>query len=115
MYTEPKMASKQDSARVTCGFSRPMQLRTWGQALRYLATLLVLPLSIAILPRQATADSPPVGIETRVGWTTSKIVGSPEAPLPYTTERVLPNLQFNHCVDLTTAPGSDRLFVVEQF
>lgn len=76
--------------------------------------LLMLPMCVAILPRQATADSPQVGLETRVAWTTSQIVGSPEVPLPYTTERVFPNLQFNHCLDVTTAPGSDRLFVVEQ-
>src|SRR5690554_5533259 len=115
MYTESKMASKQDSAPMTWGFSRAVQLRTWGQLMQCLATLLIFPLSFTNLPRQATADSPPVGLQTRVEWTTSKIVGSPEAPLPYITQRVLPKLQFNQCLDLTTAPGSDRLFVVEQF
>lgn len=95
--------------------SKPLQPnRTWSRAMRCSLILLMLPMCLANLPRQATADSSAVGIETRVAWTTSQIVGSPETPLPYITERVFPNLQFNHCLDVTTAPGSDRLFVVEQ-
>lgn len=50
----------------------------------------------------------------RTAWTTSRITGSPERPLPYMTERVFPALKFNQCLDLTAAPGSQRLFVVEQ-
>jgi uncharacterized repeat protein (TIGR03806 family) len=60
------------------------------------------------------ADSPQVGIEKRVAWTTSRISGSSEPPLPYVTERAFPALKFNQCLDITTPPGSDRLFVVEQ-
>lgn len=63
---------------------------------------------------QAQSATESVGIERRVAWTTSRITGSPEAPLPYLTERVFPALKFNNCLDITTAPGSDRLFVVEQ-
>lgn len=55
-----------------------------------------------------------VGIEARVPWTASRIQGTPEPPLPFTTRRAYPALQFNKCLDITTAPGSDRLFVVEQ-
>jgi len=55
-----------------------------------------------------------VGIETRTPWTLSRIVGSPEPPLPFVTERVFPAIKFNNCLDITSAPGSDRLFVVEQ-
>lgn len=50
----------------------------------------------------------------RPAWTTSRIVGSPEPPSPYKTERAYPELKFNKCLDITTAPGSERLFVVEQ-
>jgi len=66
------------------------------------------------LSRCSMADPPKVGIETRIPWTTSKITGSPEPPLPFVTEQVFPALKFNQCLDITTAPGSDRLFVVEQ-
>ena len=41
-------------------------------------------------------------------------MGSPDPPLPYTTERAFPALKFNQCLDITHPPGSDRLFVVEQ-
>jgi uncharacterized repeat protein (TIGR03806 family) len=59
-------------------------------------------------------DGSMVGIEKRVAWTTSRITGSPEVPLPYVTERAFPALKFTNCLDLTKAPGSDRLFVAEQ-
>jgi len=62
----------------------------------------------------ARADAPIVGSDQRMAWTTSRISGSPELPLPYVTERAFPALQFNKCLDLTTASGSERLFVVEQ-
>ncbi|MBI2478207.1 MAG: PQQ-dependent sugar dehydrogenase, partial [Planctomycetia bacterium] len=54
-----------------------------------------------------------MGIETRVPWTTSRITGSPNPPLPYRTERVFPKLQFENPVDLTSASGTQRLFVLE--
>ncbi|MEO2019458.1 MAG: PQQ-dependent sugar dehydrogenase [Fuerstiella sp.] len=62
----------------------------------------------------AMAAPPGVGIDQRVPWTSSQIKGSPEPPLPYVTEPVFPALKFNQCLDITMAPGSDRLFVVEQ-
>jgi putative heme-binding domain-containing protein len=54
------------------------------------------------------------GNEQRVAWATSRITGSPDAPPPYQTVRVFPKLTFNAPLDLAYAPGSDRLFVVEQ-
>lgn len=62
----------------------------------------------------AKADQPPATTGKREPWTTSRITGSPETPLPYVTERAFPALKFNQCLDITSAPGSDRLFVVEQ-
>src|SRR5262245_58242095 len=52
------------------------------------------------------------GIDKRVPWTTSKVIGSPEPPPPYTTEPAFPKLpKFEEPLDLTYAPGSNRLFV----
>ncbi len=56
----------------------------------------------------------PFGLEKRVPWTTSKVVGSPEPPPPYKTERAFPKLTFNEPLDLTYAPGTNRLFVAER-
>lgn len=55
-----------------------------------------------------------IAADRRPAWTTSRIQGSPEPPLPYVSEPVFPSLKFNQCLDITTAPGSQRLFVVEQ-
>src|SRR4051812_47532386 len=63
--------------------------------------------------RVALADPPAVGITERAPWSTSRIQGSPEPPLPFVTERVFPSLKFDQCLDLTCAPAGDRLFVVE--
>ncbi|MEI6540023.1 MAG: PQQ-dependent sugar dehydrogenase, partial [Planctomycetota bacterium] len=55
-----------------------------------------------------------VSVEKRPAWTTSRIMGSPEPPLPYITEPVFPSLKFQQCLELTAVPGSNRLLVVEQ-
>src|SRR5947209_1574970 len=36
---------------------------------------------------------PPYGIEKRVPWTTSRMMGSPEPPAPYLMKRVFPQLR----------------------
>ena len=69
---------------------------------------------IAQQRHSASADPPAAGSEKRTPWTTSRIIGSPEPPLPYVTERAFPSLKFEQCLDITNAPGSDRFFVVEQ-
>lgn len=53
--------------------------------------------------------------EKRIPWTTSRITGSPEPPPPYQTQRAFPKLTFSAPTDLAYAPGSDRLFIVQQF
>ena len=54
------------------------------------------------------------GDEKRILWTPPRVKGSPEPPLPFITERAYPQLKFDKCLDLTTAPGSDRVLVLEQ-
>ncbi|HXT40094.1 MAG TPA: PQQ-dependent sugar dehydrogenase [Candidatus Angelobacter sp.] len=56
----------------------------------------------------------PFGIETRVPWTASRLVGSPDPPLPYVAKRVFPKLKFKEPVDMAHTPAMDRLFVAEQ-
>src|SRR5690349_5071563 len=78
-------------------------------ALTVLASLTFCPTS-----RVTVAGPPAEGVEKRVPWTTSHIVGSPDPPLPYVTEPAFAALKFNQCLDIARAPGSDRMFVVEQ-
>ena len=63
----------------------------------------------------AAADAPaPAPAPRRVPWTTSRVTGSPDPAMPYRLERAFPRLKFANPVDITVAPGTDRLFVVEQ-
>lgn len=66
----------------------------------FVLLFLLLPLSPAISQRPA--------------WTTSRVKGTPAAPLPFSTERVFVNQRFHHPVTLTSAPGTDSMFLLEQ-
>lgn len=61
----------------------------------------------------AVAEERPFGIDQRVPWSTSKLIGTPEPPPPYQLERVFPQLTFNRPVELLSVPGTDRMLVVE--
>ena len=61
----------------------------------------------------AKADEKPFGIEKRIPWSTSRMVGTPEPPSPYLLERVVPQLTFRNPVELLPVPGTDRMVVVE--
>lgn len=64
-----------------------------------------------LLAASLHAAEPP---QARQPWTTSRIVGSPEPPKPFRVVRAFPQIKFDHPVALVSAPGTDRLFVVEQ-
>src|SRR5262245_53874886 len=95
-------------------------MRTVTVSLAFLAGLVVVLLCNARaanpLQKKTTDAAKPVGIEKRVPWTTSKVVGAPEPPPPYRTEPAFPKLpKFEEPLDLTYAPGTDRLFVAERW
>lgn len=77
----------------------------WGAVL---AVVLVnaSPLSIA-------ADDPLQNVSPRAAWTTSRVVGSPQPPTPYTTENAFPHLTFDQPVELLPIPGTKRFIVAE--
>ena len=50
-----------------------------------------------------------------VTWTASRVKGTPEPPLPYRTRKVYEHVRFGAATSLAFAPGSDRLFVTEQW
>lgn len=58
-------------------------------------------------------DEPQLAIGPRTPWTTSRLQGSPDPPLPYSIERLFPQIEFTNPTVLTNAPGNDRLFVAE--
>lgn len=76
-------------------------------------------LGLSLHSTTAEQDKEPVrkayGLEKRVPWTTSKVIGSPEPPPEYKTESAFPKLpKFDEPLDMTFAPGTNRLFVAER-
>lgn len=55
------------------------------------------------------------GIKKRVPWTTSRVKGSPEPPLPYRVEMAFPHVNFDYGVDIVMGPGTGRFFIAEQW
>lgn len=53
------------------------------------------------------------GIDKRVPWTTSRLVGSPEPPPPYRLARAFPQVTFKGPVFIAQDPLSERLMVAE--
>ena len=62
-----------------------------------------------------SADEPAFDLEKRVAWTTSRVKGSPDPPSPYRTRVAFSGLKFDEPLDMNSARGTDRLFVVERF
>ncbi len=53
-------------------------------------------------------------VTKRDAWTNSRVIGSPDPAPPFRVEPAFPKLKFEHPLDITHAPGSDRLIVAEQ-
>ncbi len=60
------------------------------------------------------ANEPPFGIKRRIPWNASRLVGSPDPPLPYTVEKTFTNIKWEQPIFITAEPGTDRLLVVQQ-
>src|SRR6202011_3696117 len=62
----------------------------------------------------ALSDTRPTfGIEKRVKWTTSRLVGSPEPPRKYRLTRAFDRFVFKEPVFIAQDPESDRFMVAE--
>lgn len=61
-----------------------------------------------------TADARPYGIESRVPWTGSRVVGSPEPPLPYINTPVLTNVDWNQLIFIDREPGTRFLMAIQR-
>lgn len=57
----------------------------------------------------------PYGIEKRVPWTTSRIVGTPDPPPPYRTEPAFPALHFFQPLELCFEPSGGRWYLAERY
>lgn len=86
--------------------------------MRSLVCLAVGVLAAAFSFAPADGDKQPLrkasGLDKRIPWTTSKVIGSPEPPPPYKTDRAFKRLKFFEPLDMAQPAGSNRLFVAER-
>lgn len=76
------------------------------------ATLALLVAAASFAPPANADETKPFGIKNHIPMTTSRVVGSPEPPLPYRAVRSLPKLQVDWPIFVTTEPDSDRLIFI---
>src|SRR5437879_12747929 len=79
---------------------------------RILAPILLL-LSSAAPADEPPATEPPFGLERRLPWNDSRVVGSPDPLSPYKTVRAFPKLPVKQALTMSPEPGTDRLFVLQ--
>src|SRR5215217_1012668 len=79
--------------------------RLWLTLITTLATTLVDGLQ--------AAEKEAYGIDHRIRWTTSRLTGSPDPPLPYTVERTFAKIKLDRPLFMIAEPHTDRLFVIE--
>ncbi len=72
----------------------------------------VVPLIAAVCPHHRACGKQPT-LSPRPPWTTSRVVGSPESPPPYTVEPVFTHVAWKQPVFAIREPGSEWLLVVE--
>jgi uncharacterized repeat protein (TIGR03806 family) len=73
----------------------------------------VLALTLLLIPAAASADEAPFGLDRRIPWNDSRVVGSPDPLTPYKVARAFPGLTVKQPLALTPEPGSNRLFILQ--
>src|SRR5437867_497319 len=76
--------------------------------------LLLAALATTGIECRRAAEEQPFGIAHRIPWTTSRLIGSPDPPLPYTVEKTFTKIKWEQPIFIIAEPGTDRLFVVQQ-
>ncbi len=61
----------------------------------------------------APAAEKPFGLERRIPWNDSRVVGSPDPLPPYKVVRAFPKLTIKQPLCLTPEPGTNRLFILQ--
>ena len=81
---------------------------------------MIVTLVVMIAGQLSAADPVATSSQRPVLWpdgkrptlSTSRVIGSPDPPLPYTSRRVYPHLKLNFPVAIAHQPGSDRLWTI---
>jgi len=106
--------SQAPSSREAPTFKSQILVRSVGRAAVSLIVLLGLELGTFEHGVLHAAAEPQYGIDHRIPWTTSRLVGSPDPPLPYTVEKTFTNINWRAPIFITPEPDTDALLVVQQ-
>lgn len=77
-------------------------------------TLCLLPIAICIASSGAKGEDTVTGIAERTPWHNTRLVGSPEPPLPYSTEPVFTDVDWDRPIYAKAEPGTPNVLVVLQ-
>ena len=80
-------------------------------SLRACSPVLILIITTAWSPDASAAESPQ-GLQRRIPWNDSRVVGSPDPPPPYKAVRSFPRLTIKRPALLAPEPGTNRLFIL---
>ena len=93
------------------------QRTTWLISRRVFRPLVVVVLGAALtaiaLVARAEDSSLPFGLSKRVPWTTSRVIGNPDPPPPYTVQRAFDRLKFDQPLYMAQEPGTERFLVAQ--
>ena len=67
-----------------------------------------------ISPARAEDPAAPFGLTDRVPWTTSRVIGSPDPPPPFTVQRAFNRLKFDEPVCMAEEPGTERFLIAQR-
>ena len=81
-------------------------------SLRILVSILLLVPAAAAADDRPAAEKP-FGLERRIPWNDSRVVGSPDPLSPYKVVRAFPKLTIKQPLTLTPEPGTNRLFILQ--
>jgi hypothetical protein len=70
-------------------------------------------IAVNLLVVFATAADEPYGIQARIPWSSSRLVGSPDPPLPFTIEKTFTKQPWKTPIYIAEEPGTDRLWIVQ--
>ena len=68
--------------------------------------------TIAAVPADRDGDGP-FGLDHRTPWNDSRVVGSPEPPLPFRTVPIFPALEIKQPLSIDLEPGRDAYLVIQ--
>ena len=90
-------------------------MKTPGRNPRLLvAALLLIALALTGVQCRRAPEDRPFGLQHRIPWATSRLIGSPDPPLPFAVEKTFTSIKWDQPIFIATEPGTDRLFVVQQ-